>query len=49
MKDSLLWERLHGGAGKKCEEEGAAKRSCYRLTSTPQFPIHLHCSVGERR
>jgi len=32
-----LW-RTRTGAGEKCEEEGAAKRSCYGLTRTSSSP-----------
>jgi len=28
-------ERTHAAAGEKCEEEGAADRSCYGLSTTP--------------
>lgn len=28
-------EKTHGGSGIKCEEEGAAERYCYGITTTP--------------
>ena len=49
MKNCLPWKRLHAGAGEQYEEEGAAERKCYRITTTP-FPISFHCSgEGDRR
>lgn len=30
-----LWRRPYGGSGIKCEEEGAAERYCYGITTTP--------------
>jgi len=34
-------ERTHAGAGGNCEEEGAAERSCYGLTTTSILPTPL--------
>lgn len=36
--------RTHTGVGEKCEKEGAAERSSYRLTTAP----HPHPPVGPR-
>ena len=39
-------ERTHGGAGEKCEEDGATERRCYRLTATPHSPLPCAASGG---
>lgn len=33
LKDWITWKGLHAGVGEKCEEEGAAERRCYGLTT----------------
>jgi len=43
MKDCMPWERLHAGAGEKCEEEGAAEPKCYELTTDPHSASSLSC------
>jgi len=37
--------RTHTRAGEKCQEEGAAERSCYGLTTTP-IPHACHAAWG---
>jgi len=37
LQDCRLWS-IHTGAGEKREQEGAAERSCYQLTTAPQIP-----------
>jgi len=34
VKDCILWEGPHAGAGEEREEEGAAKTKCYQPTPT---------------
>jgi len=41
VKDCLLWERSCAGAGKECEEEGAAEIMCDELTTTPMSHPHV--------
>jgi len=35
VKDWILWEGPHTGAGEEHEEERAAEMKCYGLTTTP--------------
>jgi len=35
VKNCLLWEVPHTGAGEECEEEGEAETMCDELTATP--------------
>jgi len=34
MKNCILWEGPHAGAGDEREEEGVAETKCYGLTAT---------------
>ncbi|KAK4810860.1 LOW QUALITY PROTEIN: hypothetical protein QYF61_008832 [Mycteria americana] len=47
VKDCILWEGPHAGAGEECEEEGAAEAKHYELTTTP-IPL-CHSGGGGRR
>lgn len=40
--------RTYTGPGERCTEEGAAKRSCYGLTTAVHSPFPLHHSGGGR-
>jgi len=41
MKNCVLWEGPHAGAGEECEEEGAAEITRYELTTTSFHHPHL--------
>lgn len=43
VKDCLLWEGSHAGAGKECKEEGLAETMYNELTTTliPHHPVLL--------
>lgn len=44
VKGCLPWVGPHTGAGKECEEEGAAETMRYELITTP-VPLGLHSSA----
>lgn len=46
-KGLQLQGKTHRGAGEKCEEEGMAETSCYKLTATP-IPYLLCHSGGDK-
>lgn len=48
MTDCIPWDGPCVGAGEKCAEKGAAKRSCYGETTTP-IPHPLMPLEGESR
>lgn len=35
MRDCVLWQEPHAGAGEEWDEEGAAEMKCYEVTTTP--------------
>lgn len=40
--------RIHTVAGEEYEEEGAAERSCYKLTKAHQSDIHVPLEDGNK-
>lgn len=46
MKDCCLWEGPHVEDGKRCEEEGAAEKSCHGQTTIP-IPLLPSTTLGQ--